>query len=79
MNTKRQYTSSLLTDTKQIQKQEPYYIKECASLLTKILWNDNCKPFMKVLELNNPLYKYYKSINPDPISFSYVLFRIYYN
>ena len=70
INKNRKSTSLLSQDTKQIQQQSNYIKNKY--LLTQIIRNDNCKPFRKLLELNNPLYKYYKSINPNPISFSYV-------
>ena len=69
----RKNTSLIASNIKQTpKKEEPIYIKECRSLLTQITRHDDCRPFRKLMGTNNPLYKDYKSINPNAISFSCV-------
>ena len=69
INKNRKSTSLLSQDTKQIQQQSNYIKnKYLFNLLTQIIRNDNCKPFRELLQSSNPLYKYYQSINPNPIS-----------
>ena len=46
------------------------FIGPCKELIKQIISIDDSKPFHKLLATNHPLYKDYKVINPQPISFS---------
>lgn len=51
---------------------EPKHVKTCINLLNQITALNDAKDFHKLLSTHHELYRDYKKINSNPISFSYV-------